>query len=144
MAKWANPSDETHDIISEVLQSINLDNLIRTKIIVNDDQSQLFQVKKETAENLYAYGYDLKIIVNESIFDRLPDAYKILSANEALAGTYWNYENDKLVVNAPDKVYKSFIEKHGWEPYERLIESIRSLYEEKKNEANAENVNTEE
>lgn len=138
MAKWNNPSDETQDIIMEVLVAADLDNFIDTKIIVNDDQTTLFQVKKETPANVYAYGYHLKIIVNESIFDSLPDAYKILSTQEALAGTYWDNENDKLIVNSPDKVYKCFIEKHGWDAYERLTESIKSLYDEKKNNANAE------
>lgn len=138
MAKWANPSDETHDIIMEVLVGADLENYIDTKIIVNDDQSQLFQVKKETAANVYAYGYHLKIIVNESIFENLPKAFQVLAAQEALAGTWWDSENDKLYVNTPDKVYKSFIEKHGWDVYERLTESVKSLYDEKKNKANVE------
>jgi hypothetical protein len=138
MAKWANPSDETFDVISEVLIGAGLDNFINTKIIVNDDQSQLFQVKKETPANVYAYGYHLKIIVNESIFENLPDAYKILAIQEALSGTHWDSENDKLVVSTPQKVHRCFIDKHGWDAYERLDESIKSLYDEKKNRATVE------
>lgn len=138
MAKWANPTDETHDVITEVLIGAGLDNYIDTKIIVNDDQSELFKIKKETPENVYAYGYHLKIIVNESIFEGLPNAYQILSTQEALAGTYWDTENDKLLVNTPNKIHRCFIEKHGWEVYERLTESIKSLYDEKKNKNNEE------
>jgi len=138
MAKWTNPDDETQEIITGVLVGNGLDNYINTKIIVNDDQTSLFQIKKETPASKFAYGYDLKIIVNESIFDRLPQDQKLLAINEALSGTHYDLENDKLVVSAPDKVFKSFIERHGWEKYEVLVESIKSLYDAKKNEANLE------
>lgn len=138
MAKWTNPDDETQSIISGVLVNLGLDNLIDTKIIVNDEQKNLFQVSKETPANKFAYGYDLKIIVNESIFDGLPHDQKLLAIEEALSGTYYDYDNDKLIVSTPDKVYKSFIEHHGWEKYEVLVESIKSLYDAKKNDDNLE------
>jgi molecular chaperone DnaJ len=126
------------DQLLQVLVGAGLDNYIDTKIIVNDDQSQLFQVKKETPANVYAYGYHLKIIVNESIFEGLPEAYKILATQEALAGTHWDTENDKLIVSTPQKVHRCFIDKHGWDVYERLDESVKSLYDEKKNRATVE------
>jgi len=136
MAKWGNPSDETHDIITEVLVGANLDTHARTKIIVNDDQKKVLDIKKETDANLFAYGYHMKITVNELIFDGLTDEYKLLATQEVLAGTHWDFENDKLVVNQPNKIHRAFVDKYGWEKYESLKEIVDSLYDSQKNEAN--------
>tara|TARA_R110000851_G_scaffold280908_4_gene434284 strand:+ start:205 stop:627 length:423 start_codon:yes stop_codon:yes gene_type:complete len=139
MAKWAQPSDETQKTITDVLITVGLDELIDTKIIVNDEQlKKVIDIKKETPANKFAYGYDLKLTVNESIFDLLPDDQRLLIIHEALSGTHYDYENEKLVVTQPDKVHRCFIDKYGWDKHELLIESVKSLYEVKKNEANLE------
>ena len=138
MAKWAEPSDETSKLVKDVLMTIGLDKNIETKIIVDDDQKTVVVPKKETPANKFAYGYDLKIVVNETILDDLPDKEKLLVIHEALSGTHYNLENDRLVVSPPDKVHRSFIDKYGWDEYEVLTESIKSLYETKKNNANLE------
>jgi hypothetical protein len=138
MAKWTEPSNETHDEIMNFIISNNLDSQINTKVIVNDEQKTLFSVKKETDANKFAYGYDMKVIVNEVIFDGLDPMHRALAIEEALAGVHYDYENDKLVVSPRDKVYKSFIDKRGWDNFEVLEESIKSLYDKAKNDKNAE------
>ena len=138
MAKWTEPSDEMVDLILTFIAKAGLEHLINTKVIVNDEQKTLFIVKKETAANVFAYGYDLKVIVNESIFDGLTDYQKTLAVEEALAGVHYDLQNDKLVVSPRDKVYKSFIDKRGWEEFEVLEESIKSLYDSAKNDKNLE------
>lgn len=138
MAKWTEPSDETHKIIIDFLAKTDVGSLIDTKIIVNDEQKTLFSVKKESAASKFAYGYDMQIIVNESIFDGLTDTQQVLALEEALAGVHYDLQNDKLVVSPRDKVYKSFIDKRGWEEFEVLMESIKSLYDAAKNDKNLE------
>lgn len=138
MAKWTEPSDETHREIMNYLTQVGLENLIHTKIIVNDEQKDLFSVKKETPASKFAYGYDLKIIVNEIIYEGLDDESRRLAIEEALAGTHYDLENDRLVVSPKDKVYRSFIDKRGWDRYEVLMESIKSLKDKAKNEKNSE------
>lgn len=143
MAKWAQPSDETHKLIMDVLVTNGLENHIDTKIIVNDEQTKVITVKKETPASKFAYGYDLQITVNESILDELPTKQQLLVIHEALSGTHFDSENDRLVVTAPDKVYRGFIDQHGWDEYEVLIESIKTLYDAKKNKSNEEGTTNE-
>ncbi|PIZ95584.1 MAG: hypothetical protein COX80_04045, partial [Candidatus Magasanikbacteria bacterium CG_4_10_14_0_2_um_filter_33_14] len=69
MAKWGEPSDETFKKVTDVLISTGLENLVDTKIILNDDQKKVIVVQKESAVNKFAYGYDLKLTINEIIFD---------------------------------------------------------------------------
>jgi len=143
MAKWGEPSDETFKKVTDVLISTGLENLVDTKIILNDDQKKVIVVQKESAVNKFAYGYDLKLTINEIIFDGLTDIQQVQIIEEALAGTWYDFDNDKLVVNAPDKVYRSFIEKYGWDETEKLRESVKSLYDKEKNNGEDPNVDTE-
>jgi len=139
MAKWGQPSDETFNKINDVLIKCGLENLIDTKIIINDDQTKVVTIKKESAASKFAYGYDLTMIINEVIYDKMTPKHQIQVIEEALAGTYYDFENDKLVVSTPEKVHRSFIDKYGWDEYEVLVESTKTLYEQKKNEGNIEN-----
>jgi hypothetical protein len=137
MAKWAEPSEETVSEFQKVLIATGLDNFINTKIIVNDDQKKRVIVpKKMTAEIAFAFDYQLAIIINEEIFDQLPPLQKRLCIEEALSGTYYDTEGDKLVVGQPDvKTFHGFLDKHGYEQFEILEKSIKSLYDAQKNAA---------
>lgn len=140
MAKWDEPSDETLKQIEEVLVAVGLDNLINSKIIANNDQPKhVITLKKTTPVIKYAFNYDLLIIVNEEIFDELPPLQRRLCIEESLAGTYYNSEADKLVVGTKDvNTYSGFLDKYDFEKYQVLAESIKSLYDNKKNKDNLE------
>jgi len=140
MAKWGEPSNETFNEINEVLINSGLDNLINTKIIVNDEQKKKVILVKKTAPAIkFAFNYELLLIVNESIFDDLPPLQKRLCIEEALSGTHHNGTN--VVVGTPDiNTYKGFLQKHGYEKFEVLEESIKSLYETQKNDGEDPNV----
>jgi hypothetical protein len=142
MAKWAEASDETFKDISEILSNAGLDVLIDTKIIVNDEQKKRVIVLKKMPPHItFAFNYELLMIVNESIYDELPPLQKRLCIEEALSGTYHNGSN--LVVGAPDvKTFHGFIEKHGYEQYNILEESVKSLYDAQKNDGEEPNTDT--
>ena len=74
MAKWAEPSENTIKDIKSVLIELSLDSLINTKVIVNDDQKKkVITLKKTTPDIKFAFDYDLLFIINESIYDELPE-----------------------------------------------------------------------
>lgn len=142
MAKWEDPSDETIDDIAQVLSTTGLEHKISTKIIVNNDQKKkVITLKKVPSYYTFAFGYELLLIINESIYDELPELQKHLCIEEALSGTY--HDGERLIVGQPDiKTYHGFLKKHGYERYEVLEESIKTLYEAQKN--NGEDPNVEE
>ncbi len=87
----------------------------------------------------FAFSYELLLIVNASIFDELPTLQKRLCIEEALSGTH--HTGTSLVVGAPDiKTYHGFLQKHGYDQYEVLEESIKSLYEAQKNNGEDPNI----
>lgn len=141
MAKWDDPSDETIKEITEVLINTGLDNSINTKIIANNDQkNKVILLKKMPAYIKFAFEYELLLIINESIYEQLPTLQKRLCIEEALSGAY--HDGQKLVVGSPDlKTFHGFLDKHGYDQFKILEESIKSLYDAEKNNGEDPNVN---
>ena len=139
MAKWANPSEETLKLVNDVLVNTIPERLgVSVKIIVNDDQKELGKLKKLTPDVKFAMGDELMIIINEEILEQLPPIEQNLYIQELLCGVYYDTELDRLVINQPDvKTFSGFLQKHTYEKYERMVESIKSLFDKKKeNEEN--------
>tara|TARA_R110000796_G_scaffold252137_1_gene385298 strand:- start:5204 stop:5635 length:432 start_codon:yes stop_codon:yes gene_type:complete len=143
MAKWADPSDDIIKEITEVLISTGLDNAVNTKIIANNDQKgKVITLKKAQPFIKFAFGYELILIINEDIYDELPILQKRLCIEEALSGAY--HDGEKLVVGQPDlKTFHGFLDKHGYDQYKILEESIKTLYEAAKNNGEDPNVDSE-
>ena len=140
MAKWGEPSDETIKAFDDVLIKLDLERYINIKIILNDDQKELGKIKKLTPDVKFALGDDLLIIVNEVILDQLPPLQQYMYIDELLCGVHFDPENDKLVINQPDvKTHSGFLEKYTYEKYHVMKESIKSLYDKKKEDDANEN-----
>jgi len=133
---YENPSDKTVKAFDDVLITLDLERFgVTTKIIVNDKQKEVAKVKKLTPDVKFALGDDLLIIVNEYILDRLPEVEKNMYIQEVLTGVWFNAETDKLIIDQPDvKTYSGFLQKFGYDKYEVMKESIRTLYTAKKKE----------
>jgi len=134
MAKFEHPSDETVKLIDDVLLTVVEERFaVNAKVLVNNEQKEVGKVKKLSADVKFSYGDDLQIIVNEVILERLPAVEQNMYIQEMLAGVWFDAENDKLVTDAPNvKTYSDFLSKFGYDKYEVMVESIKSLYEAKK------------
>ena len=79
---------------------------------------------------------DLYIFVNEQIFEQLEDWQKVIVAEEALAGVYFDTEKDKLEIKKGDvETFSGLLSKYGYDRYEVVRESIKTLYQVEKEEA---------
>jgi len=136
MAKFEHPTDETVKLIDDVLLTVVEERYgVNAKILVNNDQKEVGKVKKLSADVKFSYGDDLQIIVNEVILERLPAIEQNMYIQEMLAGVWFDAENEKLVTDSPNvKTYSDFLGKFGYDKYEVMVESIKSLYEAKKEE----------
>ena len=138
MATWGQPSEDTIKLFDDILLSDShndLGNLINLKIIINNDQKEVGKLKKLSPEVKFALGDDLLIIVNEIILERLPPVQQNMYIQELLCGVGFNYDNDRMVINAPDvKTFSGFLKKFSYEQYEVMVESIKTLYHVKKEE----------
>ena len=136
MAKWIEVSDETIKAFDDVLLNLLPERFgVNTKLMADNKQTKVIKLVKVPPLYKESYGDDLMITINEIIFERLPPVEQNLLIQEELGGVWFDAENDKLVVDKPDVVtYDGFIEKHGYEKHKVIRESIKTLYEVKKQE----------
>jgi len=138
MAKWGKPTEETINIINEILSKTNLEQFVKVKVIINDEQSKdVIKLKKLSPDIKFALGNDLLLIINENIFEQLPTPQQFMVIEEILSGVHYNNEFDRLEITSQDvKTYSGFLRKYTYDKYEVLRESIKSLYDKEKENKN--------
>jgi len=133
MATWGDASEDTLKAINDVILKTDLDRYISIKLITNSDQKEVGKLKKLTPDVKFALGDDLMIIINEEIFEQLPPPQQNMYVEELMCGVSFDTENDRLTINQPDvKTHSGFLQKYTYEIYEVMQESIKSLYDKKK------------
>jgi len=134
MAKYEHPTDETIKAIDDAMLTIVDEHLgVKFNVLINNDQKEVFKVKKYTADITFTFGYDFQIIVNEVILEGLPPVEQNLCIQEELAGVHFDFDRDTLVVKKGDFIsYSGFVDKHSYEKIRTLRESVKSLYDKKK------------
>lgn len=133
MSKFVDVMEETQSIFDNVLMNTTIPHWVQFKLISNNNQKELYVVKKmsELFEVL-TDNLNVVIVLNEEIFDKLEDEQKKLVFEEILTGIIVN-DNDKINLEKPNfTTYSSMLQKHGDETMIRLKETILSLYEEKR------------
>lgn len=132
MASFRKIDEENEKIFDKVKENSNIPHWVEFGIFANDDLKELYQVKKMSDFNEFiSDGLNVAVIINEEIFDQLPDDQQLLSFEEALAGVIVD-ENDKIKIEKFDfTTYTGMLEKHGDETMIRLNESIKSLFDQK-------------
>jgi len=135
MAKYSAVFDENEDIFKEIIGSADLERLINIKVLANNTQKEIGKVMKTNDLVRFMTKQDVVIIINETIFDQLEDNQKRLIADELITWISYNSETDKVVITKPDiTTFGSILRKYTFEVYERLHETIKSLYDAKKND----------
>ena len=105
MAKFGDVSDETKDLIEQLVAEAGLENFIRVEIMNIIKSKQLFSVSKagpkaEHMANL-PENETVCICVYEDAFNRLDDKAKLLTARDAVASISFDTEKDKIVITQP-------------------------------------------
>lgn len=137
MAKYEDPFEDTLEIFEGVIAKAEIDRYVTIKILTDNNLKKV--VAKATKANdlvKYETKNDVYIFVNENIFDQLTDAQKVIAADEVIAGIHFDTEKDKLIITQPDvKTHSGVLSKYGYDTYEVLQESIRTLFSTEKAEA---------
>jgi len=141
MAKYFDPSDETVKLVSEVMNSTDLIRYISVKIIVNDEQKkEPVKVKKLAPDVKFMIGDDIQLTINEAVLDQLPENLQLMCIEEVLTGVHFDPETERLTINKPDfTTYSGMLDKYEFALCKTLKESIKSLYDTKKNDDSQEN-----
>lgn len=135
MANYRDVMESTDSKFTEVLGKTTIPQWVVFKLLDNDKQKEVYQVRKSNELiHTLSDGIDVIIILNEQIFDALEEEQKEVLLFEALHGIVVN-DNDKISIEKKDFTsYTSILEKFGSDEIIKLNESIKSLFDKKEEE----------
>lgn len=135
MAKYTEPFDETREVFDEVITTQMLDLNVNFKILADNRQKDIYKIFKANDLVKHMTNNDVVIVVNEAIFDKLEVAQQHMVAEEATAGIHYDLEKEKLIIKKGDiTTFSGLLRKYGYDKYEVLLESIKTLYDADKEE----------
>jgi len=135
MANFEQVSEETKKLFIEVHYKTNIPQWVEFEMLCNNKQKQLYKIMKlnDLVETI-TDGINFVIVINEEIFDQLTDEQKNIALVECLAGVSVS-ENEAVSLEKPDfSTYRGVLQKYGHEEIVVLHESVKSLYDKKKQE----------
>jgi len=133
MAKIIKASEDVVELFNKVRDTTTIPHWISFEVFGNNKQKELYKIiKTNEVVELLTDGLNFAVIFNEEIFDGLPDDMKELAIVECLAGVSVS-ETDAVYLEKPNfNTHTGVLQKYGHEPIIVLHESIKSLYDEKK------------
>jgi len=141
MSKYLSADETTEKFFNDALKNADLTNMVKVDILVNNTQKELYKVMKANdVARFYSIEYnnsDVEVIIsiNEDIFFGLEDWQKEIVVDEAVTQIAVNLETGAISMSKPDvKTFSGVLRKYGYDKYEVVIESIRSLYQQKAEE----------
>jgi hypothetical protein len=143
MAKYEEVFNDTQDLYTKLIGDANLEN-INITILADNRAKKITTVIKANALMKFRTSDDIIIVLNEKIFEQLPEEQQIIIAEESLAGIFYNEEKEAVEIKKEDfTAFSGVIRKYSFETVETLRESVKSLYEvEKQAEDEAKNAKT--
>jgi len=135
MAKYLEPFDDTKEIYNQVITKANLDLNVSIKILVDNRQKDIYRVFKANDLIKHMTNNDIIIVINETVYDRLTEEQRIMVTEESLAGIHFDNEKEKVIITKGDvQTYSGLLRRYGYEKYEVLKESIKTIYNAEKEE----------
>lgn len=133
MSKFVNVSDDLKELFFEIRDTTTIPQWVEFEVLSNDKQKEIYKIIKmnDLVETL-TEGVNFVVVFNEEIFEQLPEDFQKICITESLAGVCVN-ENDVISLEKPNfTTYRGILQKFGHETILSLHESIKSLYDVKK------------
>jgi hypothetical protein len=145
MAKLSKASDEVKLLFEEVREKTSIPQWVEIEVLCNDKQKndpcKLFKANDliEALTNTDGGGgINFVVVINESIFSELPEDMQVIAIDECLAGVGIS-DADVLTLEKPNfNTHTGVLAKYGDKPIIVLHESIKSLYDKKKQQEDEE------
>ena len=133
MAKIEKASEDVTKLFTDVRDKTTIPQWVEFEVLVNNKQKELYKIiKLNDIVELLTEGLNFAVIFNEEILDQLTVDQQEMAISECLAGVNVN-ENDIVSLGKPNfSTYRGVLERYGHDPIIVLHESIKSLYDAKK------------
>lgn len=133
MAKFQEVSPEVEKLFDEVRDKTSIPQWVEFRVLCNNKQKEVCKPwKANDLVQVLAEGINFAIVINEEIFEGLPDDMKKMVFDECLAGVTVS-DTDAVGYEKPDfNTYTGVLQKYGDNSVIAMHESIKSLYDAKK------------
>jgi len=129
MAKFETPFDDTMKIFQGVIDATDLERLITFDIVTNNKLKEIGKVSKTNDYEKHKTGVDVKIFINEEVFEKLDEVQQLIVAESLLAYVSYNHEKDTLAIAKPDVMgHSGVISKFGDKLYLNTLEIVRETF----------------
>jgi len=133
MAKIERASEDVVNLFEEVRNKTSIPQWINFEVLCNEKQKELYKITKlNDVVEILTEGVNFAVIFNEGILDELPAEMQDMAIIECLAGVCVN-DNDVVSLEKPNfNTFTGVLQKYGHESVIQLKESIKSLFDKKK------------
>lgn len=127
--RYEVPFEDTKKIFNDVITIAELDNYINVKLLTDNKLKTITKLQKASPLVKFETKNDLYVFINETIFEQLEPWQQVIVAEETIAGAYFNSEKDRLEIKKGDiTTFSGILSKYGYDKYEVVLESIKTLY----------------
>ena len=134
MAKFETPFDDTKEVFQSVIDGTDLERVLNFDLVTNNKHKDI--VAKPMKANDYEKhktGVDVKIFINEDVFEKLDELQQVIVAESALAYVSYDFEKDKLTISKPDVMgHSGVISKFGDKVYLNTLTVIKETFSQLK------------
>jgi len=143
MAKIEKASEDVVGLFEGVREKTSIPQWIQFEVFSNEKQKELYKINKTNdVTEVLTEGVNFTVVFNEEILDGLPDDMKEMAIVECLTGVCVS-ESDVVSLEKPDFVtHTGVMKKYGDDSVIRFKESVKSLFDVKKQKEDEEKAMT--
>lgn len=143
MAKIEKASEDVVNLFEEVRGKTSIPHWIVFEVLGNEKQKELYKITKlNDVVEVLTEGINFSVVINEGILEGLPVNMQEMALEECLAGVCVS-DSDAVSLDKPNfNTHTGILQKFGHEDIISLHESIKSLFDAKKQEEDEEKART--
>jgi len=143
MAKIEKASQDVVILFDSIREKTSIPQWIQFEVLCNNKQKELYKiVKTNDIVEILTEGVNFAVVINEAILDELPADMQEMAVVECLAGVGVS-ETDAVSLEKPNfNTHTGVLQKYGHESIIALHESIKSLFDVKKQKEDEERATT--
>lgn len=133
--KYFDMCEDLESYFTKAFADAGLERVLNLRVLGCKNQKKVYDGPNKVPP-LYSYitKEDIVITVNEEIFEMLTEEYRIIKAEEAIAGVSYDFEKDKVTIIKPDlQTHTPIATKYGAETMKTVNDTVKLLYSQKAN-----------
>lgn len=133
MSKIEKASEDVTKLFEGIRDKSTIPQWLMFEVLCNNKQKELYKiVKTSDIVEILTDGVNFAVVFNEEILDQLPADMQEMAIVECLAGVSVS-ESDAVSLEKPNfNTHTGVLQKYGHDPIITLHESIKSLFDQKK------------